>query len=237
VVLTLPIRAVLPGTARARVVQLDLQGHHFPYHAGQAVLIGPHGSGQRRPYSIADAPEEAAATGCLELLVGIGDGHATGAYLTLRPGALVDVEGPHGRFTFPDMADAQRLLFVAGGTGIAPVRSMVKHALATGRHQIGVLYSARTPDEFAFGPELRELAASGQIALRMTATRNADASWRDGRGRIGPEHLASLLGGQEQPNGRNTLCFVCGPRALVDDIPALLVSLGVARERIRIEEW
>ena len=200
------------------------------------MLIGPHRSEKRRPYSIADAPEQAAATGCLELLVGIGDDHATGAYLTVAPGALVDVEGPHGRFTFPDTADAPRLLFVAGGTGIAPVRSMVKHALATGRHQIGVLYSARTPDEFAFGPELRELAASGQIALRMTATRDADTSWHDGRGRIGPEHLVPFLDGHES-TGRNTLCFVCGPRSLVDDIPVLLQTLGVTRDRIRMEEW
>ena len=233
---TLPIRDVLPGTARARIVRLDLQSRHFPYRAGQAVLIGAHGSDKRRPYSIAEAPEHAATTGCLELLVGLGDGSASGSHLTLTPGTLVDVEGPHGRFIVPETSERQRLLFIAGGTGIAPLRSMFKHALATGRHQIAVLYSARTPDEFAFAPELRELAASGQIALRMTATREADPSWRDGRGRIGPEHLASLLDGHETP-GRNTLCFVCGPRSLVDDIPVLLQTLGVARERIRMEEW
>ena len=233
---TLPIREVLPGTARARIVRLDLQGRQFPYRAGQAVLIAAHGSEKRRPYSIADAPEQAAATGCLELLVGLGDDSAPGSHPTLAPGTLVDVEGPRGRFTFPETSDAQRLLFIAGGTGIAPLRSMFKHALATGRRQIAVLYSARTPDEFAFGPELRELAARGQIALGLTATRDADASWRDGRGRIGPEHLTSLLDGHE-PTGRNTLCFVCGPRSLVNDIPVLLQTLGVARERIRMEEW
>jgi ferredoxin-NADP reductase len=237
VLVTLPIRDVLPGTARARLVRLDLQGRHFPYRAGQAVLIAAHGSDKRRPYSIADAPEQAAATGCLELLVGLGDGSTAGPHLMLAPGTLVDVEGPRGRFTIPETSEAQRLLFIAGGTGIAPLRAMFKHALATGRHHIAVLYSARTPDEFAFGPELRDLAATGQIALLMTATRDADPSWRDGRGRIGPEQLASLLDGKEESPDRSTLCFVCGPRSLVDDIPVLLHTLGMARERIRIEEW
>jgi ferredoxin-NADP reductase len=51
------------------------------------------------------------------------------------------------------------------------------------------------------------------------------------RGRLGPNDLAPLV------HGRATLCFVCGPPALVQEIPQMLVDLGVPRERIKTEEW
>jgi ferredoxin-NADP reductase len=94
-----------------------------------------------------------------------------------------------------------------------------------------VLYSARTPDDFAYQTELRELAEQGRIELRMTVTRAVDSDWSGTRGRIRAELLAPLV------HDAATLCFICGPRALVDDMPRLLGELSIARERIRIEEW
>ena len=49
-------------------------------------------------------------------------------------GMLVDLEGPMGTFTFPESPTQQRLLFVAGGTGIAPLRAMIDHAIRHHRH-------------------------------------------------------------------------------------------------------
>jgi NAD(P)H-flavin reductase len=75
--ITLPIREIVTATPRASVVRLDLNGNRFDYTAGQAVLVGARGPERKRPYSIANAPEEAAQSGCLELLVGIDqDGRA-----------------------------------------------------------------------------------------------------------------------------------------------------------------
>lgn len=233
-VLTLPIRDVGVATARARRVRIDLQGRAFPYAAGQAVLVATHGAEKRRPYSIAGSPEDARTDDCLELLVGVNAQGEAGPHLNLTPGALVDVEGPRGRFTFPAAPAERRLLFIAGGTGIAPLRAMFRHALqggASGRAVIGVLYSGRTPDDFAYEQELRDLDAAGRIELRLTVTRDADSAWGGRRGRIDAALLAALVHTPE------TLCFICGPRALVDDMPRLLGELGVARERIRIEEW
>lgn len=230
-VLTLPIRDVLPATPRARVVRIDLQNHVFHYRPGQALLLAAHGSEPRKPYSIASSPEDATRDGCLELLVGVHDEGQPGSHLVLTPGALVDVEGPLGRFTFPEAPEERRFLFVAGGTGIAPLRAMCRHALAREHGPVSVLYSARTPDDFAYSSELRELADQGRIELRMTVTRDPDGAWSGTRGRIRTELLEPLVHGPE------TLCFICGPRALVDDMPKLLEELGVSRERIRIEEW
>ena len=229
--LTRPIRDVRPATPRARTVTIDLSGTLFPYLAGQAVLVGAHGAERRRPYSIAAAPEEARRDDCLELLVGVDAEGSPGGDLRLEPGVLVDVDGPLGRFTFPVHPAERRFLFIAGGTGIAPLRAMLHHALNVPHDAIGVLFSARTPAEFAYEPELRMLANAGRIELELRVTREADDDWTGRRGRLGRDDLVPLV------HGHATLCFVCGPPALVQEIPQILVDLGVPRERIKTEEW
>lgn len=229
---TLTIRDVLYATPRARIVHLNLDGQEFPYTAGQAVTIGLAGDEKRRAFSLASAPEDARRDGYLELLVGVDADRKADGQLPLEPGTPVDVDGPLGAFTFPPDPVENRFVFVAGGTGIAPLRAMMRHALvAHTTARVGLLYSARTPDEFAFEHELRTLADRGAIELRQTVTRAAETDWAGNRGRIDRAALATLV------HDDRTLCFVCGPAAMVDDIPRLLVEMGVPRERIRIEEW
>jgi NAD(P)H-flavin reductase len=231
VLLKLPILEVLPATPRSRIVRIDLQGQAFPYAAGQALRLAAHGRAPRKPYSIAASPHDAARDGWLELLIGVDREGFAGSHVQLAPGAEVDIEGPLGRFTFPAEPEEQRFLFVAGGTGIAPLRAMFRECLLRGYRNISVLYSARGPGDFAYETELRELAAQGGIELLMTVTRDAQTEWSGTRGRIGPELLEPLL------HDRATLCFICGPRALVDDMPGHLTELGVDPRRILIEEW
>ena len=225
------MREVIRATPRAFVVRLDLGGARFPYAAGQAVLVATHGRDPRRPYSIAASPEDARRDGWIELLVGVDDRRQPGPHLTLEAGSMVDVEGPVGTFTFPPRPRERRFVFIAGGTGIAPLRAMLRHALVIPHDAIGVSYSARTPDDFAYEDELRGMAGNRQIELRLTVTRSTETQWTGARGRIGRAVLASLV------RDPATLCFVCGPPALVDEMPKLLEELGIARERIKIEEW
>ena len=226
--LTLPIREVLEATPRARIVRLDLGDRAFDYDAGQAVLIAPHGDPRRVPYSIASAPEDARRDRMLELLVG-ADPSESPCFVPIV-GALVDVEGPLGAFTFPALPEVRRFLFIAGGTGIAPLRAMLRHALAASYDSVGVFYSARTPDDFAYANELRALADAGRIELRQTITRSTTADWTGVRGRLTRDTLADLV------HDTATLCFVCGPPSLVDEVPRLLEGMGIERTRIRIEE-
>lgn len=228
--ITLPIRDVRAATPRARSVRLDLGGRAFPYVAGQAVLIATHGATKRQPYSIAASPEDARRDDCLELLVGVDAEGRPGPHLVLDRGTPVDVEGPLGSFTFPPQPRERRFVFIAGGSGIAPLRAMLHHALAIPHREVGVFYSARTPAEFAYQEELRALADAGQIELRQTVTRTVGDDWRGARGRIDRAELQRLIHDPE------TLCFVCGPPSLVEDMPKLLSEIGIPRQRIRIEE-
>jgi len=262
VLTTLVVRDVERATPRAKLVRIDLGGAAFEYAPGQAILLAPHGHTERRPYSIASAPEDAKRSGVIDLLVGIETGgngarsapaqgaeRGSGVPASERagvwgrapgkddwifdpaPGDRVDVEGPLGSFTFPDNPAERRFVFIAGGTGIAPLRAMLRHALGIPHDRIGVFYSARTPDEFAFEREFRALADAGAIDLRLTVTRDAHDGWTGGRGRATTDSLRPVV---ERPG---TLCFVCGPASMVDDVPKALTRLGIRPDLIRIEEW
>jgi len=231
VLLTRPIREVRPATPRARTVVIDLADNTLPYLAGQAILVGAHGGERRRPYSIAVAPEESQRDHSIELLVGVDADGNPGGDLRLEPGALVDLDGPLGRFTFPTQPSERRFLFIAGGTGIAPLRAMLHHALNVPHEAIGLLFSARTPAEFAYEQEFRSLAAAQEIELELRVTREVAPDWSGVRGRLGREDLAPLV------HGTATLCFVCGPPALVQEIPQILEDLSVPRQCIKTEEW
>jgi ferredoxin-NADP reductase len=232
--LTLPIRDTEPATPRAHIIRLDLQGQPFTYRAGQAAYLQPAGADKRRPYSIASAPEETAQHDQLEFLVQIDATGASGLLPDLiRPGTLATVDGPLGSFVFPaEHPVEQNFLFIAGGTGIAPLRSMLWHTLLAERPgRIGLVYSVRSPEEFAYRQEFEKLDRQGRVTFRHTVTRTASDGWTGRQGRIDAASLKDMV------DPGNTLCFVCGPPALVGDIRPRLNALGVRDEQIRIEQW
>jgi ring-1,2-phenylacetyl-CoA epoxidase subunit PaaE len=230
---TLRLVDIAAVTPRSRLVALDLEGTEFSYRAGQAVMVGDHRQTVRRPYSIAASPERSAETRRLELLIGVDASGAAGPHLALRgTGEQVDVEGPIGTFTFPHALTHRRLLFVAGGSGIAPLRAMLDHALrAHPAERVSLLYSARRADEFAFAEELRRYEQRGLLEFHPTVTRE-DGEWAGGRGRIGRAHFEAVL-----HDRADTLCFICGPPRLVSEAVTTLSELGVPRDAIRTEEW
>jgi len=231
--LSLPIRELLIETPRTRLLRLALGGSRFPFEAGQAVLAGTVDQNVRKPYSIACAPEQASRGDAIELLVQVDErGSAAPHLANLERGRIVEVEGPYGSFVFPPGRTERHVLLVAGGTGIAPVRSILWHVLLAGlAERVGVICSARRPREIAFAPELEALSRAGRIELRMAATREADPAFQGVRGRIDRGDLAAMA------SGPGTLCFVCGPSSLLEDVPAMLGGLGVPAGRILMESW
>lgn len=232
-VVTAPLVRVAPATPRSRLLVVDFRNRAFDFLPGHAVLIGAHGQADRRPYSIASSPERAGETGQLELLVSTEPDGQIGPHLpSPAVGSLIDMEGPLGTFVFPPDPAQQHLLFIGGGTGIAPLRAMIDHALRRQpSHAMSLLYSARRRDEFAFVDELQAHAAAGRLELHQTVTRD-DSTWSGGRGRIGRSHYEAVL-----HDATSTLCFVCGPRAMVAESVAELQALGVPDAAIRTEGW
>lgn len=223
--------SVRRATPTTRIVRI--RPHQpFLYRAGQVAELGPAGSGTLTPYSIASAPDETARTGYVEFLVKL-DSHGRwgDGFRLVRHGEVVRMRGPHGRFVFPERPAERNFLFIGGGTGIAPLRGMIHHARSHVDGALRLLYSARTPLDFAYRRELCGMARRREIDLLLTATRDVTDLWRGARGRITRAHLARLV---VTPA---TLCFVCGPASMVDEVPRLLRDLGIDGSRIRLEEW
>jgi len=229
-VITARLVDVTPATPRTRRLRLEVDAP-MAFSAGQAVLVGVAGSGQRAAYSIASAPALAAA-GTVELLVA-----ADGAFgqTALDPatvvGTTLELEGPMGTFGVPPAADRAPLLLVAGGTGIAPLRSVLLDRLARPSVPLmSLVYSARAVDEFAFGDELQALAQTGRIALHCTVTRDEPAAWPGRTGRVDDVLLATAWPGDD------AWALVCGPTAFENDVTAALQRMGVEAGRIVIEK-
>lgn len=226
-----PVRQVISATPRTRIISLDLHDVTFLFKAGQALMVGLSGSQLRKPYSIASAPWELAKTGTLQVLAQIDDSGSLDPHLELAtPGTQLDLEGPFGSFGLPSHVE-RPLLFVAGGTGIAPLRSMLIERLARASTlPVVLVYSARSADEFAFRPELMALQSSGRLAVYFTVTRD-DGGWQGRRGRIDEALLKEALPSPE------SYCLVCGPPQLVNDASLLLRKLGVTDEQILLERY
>ena len=230
--LTVPVRQLTRATPRIRILTLDLRASDFSFAAGQAVMLGLSGSPLRKPYSIASAPWEVVKSGVMQVLVQVEDSGGLDPHLELAsPGTMLDLEGPFGSFGLPERVDGP-LLFVAGGTGIAPLRSMlIEHLSRPTRHPAALIYSARSVDEFAFRPELSALESAGRISSYFTVTREENAEWQGRRGRISEAMLKEAL------PSRDACCLVCGPPQLVSDTRSLLEKLGVGADHILVEKY
>lgn len=217
-------------TPRTRLLTLDVGTSPFVFTAGQAVFAGVAGSGARAAYSIASNPT-LAREGRLELLV-----PADGAFgqAGLDPadvlGAALQIDGPFGSFGVPAQASHAPLLLVAGGTGISPLRSVLRDRLTHAGPPVPLVYSVRTPDEFAFADEFVALEAAGRLTLYATVTR--DVRGADGGPRLGRIDDALLREALPAPDA---WCLVCGPTGFVQAITAALERLGVPAERLVVE--
>lgn len=225
------IVANVPVTPRSRLVTLDISGTGLHYAPGQAVIVGPRHGSDRRAYSIACSPERAAETNQIDLLIGTRPLGSNGFDVSaLAPSESVDVEGPVGTLVYDHSEPPRPVLMVAGGSGIAPLRTILDHLLR--RRPVPaptMIYSARQSDEFAFIDELRTHANEGRMILRQTVTREQHAPAGCARGRIGLNELKCLL-----PDPSATVAYISGPPALVREARRLLRLLDVAD--IKIEQ-
>jgi len=221
-------------TAHARSIVLELAD--WPGHrAGQHVdvrLTAEDGYQAQRSYSIASAPEDDQLVLTVERLE---DGEVS-PYLAdeLRPGDELELRGPIGGYFVWEEALGGPLLLLAGGSGIVPFRSMLRHrAAAVSTVPARLLYSARTLDDVIYRDELERLAADNEIDVRFTLTRAWPEGWQGYRRRIDHELLEEVA----WPREEQPLVYVCGPTPFVELAAGTLVELGHDARRIRTERF
>jgi ferredoxin-NADP reductase len=152
----------------------------------------------------------------------------------LRPGDELELRGPVGGYFVWEESLGGPLLLVGGGSGIVPLRSMLRHHSAVESEiPVRLLYSARALDEVIYRDELARLAAHDEVDVRFTLTREWPEGWSGYRRRIDRE----LLGELAWPPQERPLVYVCGPTGLVEAAASALVELGHDPARIRTERF
>jgi len=222
---------VVDETARVRTLVLDVPD--WPGHAaGQHLdvrLTAEDGYRAERSYSIASAPGEPLAITVERL----DDGEVS-PYLTeeLRGGDALELRGPVGGYFVWDAVDGGPLLLVAGGSGIVPLRAILRHRRRTGSEvAVRLLYSSRSPGDVIYRPELAEPADGVDVV--QTLTREQPDGWTGYARRVD----AALLGEVAWPAEQEPLAFVCGPTSFVETVASSLVALGYPPRRVKTERF
>ena len=224
-----PVLSVIDESPDIRTFRLA-RPEGFAFEAGQFLAIRLRADGQDcvRCYSISSPPE---ARGYLEISVKRQGLVSSALHATARAGSLVAIRAPAGHFTYPH-DDDRPLLLAAGGVGITPLISMVRHAaLAQPNRPITLLYSARQECDLAFREELHWLARRhGRLRVMCAVSRGAPS---DG---IYPGRIDEALLGTV-PDLAHTIALLCGPQGFIDAVSASLASAGVAPAQIRFERF
>jgi ferredoxin-NADP reductase len=225
------VTAVVEETQRVRTLVLDVPA--WPEHrAGQHVdvrLTAEDGYRAERAYSIASAPGEP-ATLTVERLE---DGEVS-PYLTevVRTGDQIEIRGPIGGYFVWGPEEGGPLLLVAGGSGIVPLRAMVRHRRRQGSEiPTRLLLSSRSLEDVIYRAELEEPDTALEVVYTFTRERPSD--WAGYARRVDMELLEEVA----WPTDTDPLAFVCGPTSFVETVASGLVALGYPAARVKTERF
>jgi NAD(P)H-flavin reductase len=209
----------------ATLVLEPCDGVPLPFEPGQFTMLGAFGRGEA-PISVSGDPAD---PGRLEHTVR-DVGGVTRVLASAGPGDVLTVRGPYGNSWQARDGAGGDLVIVAGGIGLAPLRSAILGVLARRAEfgRISLLYGARTPGERVFAGDLARWAADpDSLEVAVTVDR-ADPGWT---GRVG---VVTQLIPAARFGPERTLALVCGPEVMMRFVAAALMDAGVPAGRIRV---
>jgi ferredoxin-NADP reductase len=228
---TATVTSVITETDAVRTIELEVPD--WPGHlAGQHLdvrLTAEDGYAAERSYSIATAPGEPVAITVERL----DDGEVS-PYLTeeLRAGDQLELRGPIGRWFVWDTSDGGPLLLIAGGSGVVPLRAILRHRQRTESDvPTCLLYSSRTLADVIYHSELDMYRDGAQVSY--TLTRSQPPGWTGYSGRVDAALLAKIA----WPASQHPLALVCGPTSFVEAVAGNLVALGYPAARVKTERF
>jgi ferredoxin-NADP reductase len=228
---TATVTSVMRETDAVRTIELevpDWPGHHAGQHL-DVRLTAEDGYTAERSYSIATADDEPVAITVERL----DDGEVS-PYLTeeLRAGDQLELRGPIGGWFVWDTSDGGPLLLVAGGSGVVPLRAILRHRQRAGSDvPARLLYSSRTLAEVIYHSELDQYRNGVEVSY--TLTRSQPPGWTGYSGRVDAALLAKIA----WPASEHPLVFVCGPTSFVEAVAGNLVALGYPAGRVKTERF
>jgi ferredoxin-NADP reductase len=229
------IERLLPRTSR--VLSVFLRSTLGPYEAGQHVdvrLTAPDGYQAQRSYSIASAPGAEQVELAIERLE---NGEVSPYFHEIaRPGDAIEVRGPIGGHFIWRPEDGGPLLLIAGGSGIVPLMSMLRHRAAVAPDAPALLvYSARTWSDLAYREELLTMQErEAGFELVVTTTREPRGRPDDFDRRLDRTLLRVILNRWHQTPHHS---YVCGSNAFVEAVSTGLVLEAIPAASVRTERY
>lgn len=222
-------REVAHGTL---LVSFDLQGGKLDYRPGQYFLVKlidpPYTDerGARRHFSIVSTPAE---QGIITMTTRVRESAFKRSLNEMPVGAEAEVGPVAGDFVLPENP-SQPLVFVAGGIGITPFFSMIRHVKEQRLgHKITLLYSNRDRESTAFLDELQALAREMRN-LKLVLTMTADPDWPGEKRRIDAQFIRDHVA--DPPSCRY---MIAGPGGMNEAMEKAIREAGVPRENIAVE--
>jgi ferredoxin-NADP reductase len=229
---------------RVKLFTLELQVN-TPFRAGQHFdvrLTAPDGYKAQRSYSVSSSPEPAANPTSIELAIElISDGEVSSYFHeAVELGDKIELRGPiGGHFTWNPIP-AKPVVMIAGGSGIAPIMSMIRHRSAIAeKGPLLVMFSARTEADIIFVTELESIAAndpSFHLIIALTRSDEVASSNRPIRRfcRIDRAMIESAISNFAVHPSR---FYICGGSSFVEAIANHLLDLGTRNNSIRTERF
>lgn len=221
--------------ARTRTIRLRPLDHAgFAFEPGQFAWLITGGTplwSQQHPISISSSAERP-SDGAIEFSIkALGD-WSSQVVPALGSGRRVWVDGPFGAFT-PDGTPAQGFVLIAGGIGIAPMRTILHTMRDRGdRRHVVLFYAAHDEARLPFRDELERLKTALSLDV-IYVLEDPSAEWHGPRGLVTRELLAQRLPRQHL----RYQFFVCGPAPMMDHLEGTLMSLGIPAGSIQTERF
>ena len=199
-------------------------GKRFQYLPGQFAEVSIFGAGEA-PVSITSSPTQPNLQFCIKKM-----GVVTTAIHNSSVGHILGVRGPYGN-TFPleKLKKTRNIIFIAGGIGLAPLRSLISYMLHESHRRdykdIAILYGARTPGDLLFKYDLLEWGQRKDVAYYETV----DKAVGDYKGRVG--FVPALLD-QVAPSPEDAMAITCGPPIMIKFVLQGLTKLGFKPDQI-----
>jgi len=225
-------------TERIEILSYNVRGFRLKllepstleFQAGQFVIINVPKEGKivKRAYSIASPPHE---RGILELCIQHVEGGIASTYFwKLKEGEEVSLSGPHGRFLLKEPFDYDPV-FVATGTGVAPLRGMIKHLIHRNvTRDIWLLFGCRYEHTLLYESEFRSLA-NLRHNFHYIPTVSRPKEWT---GEVG---YVQQLFEKRITNVADKEVYLCGWLEIVKKVCADLEGYGVPKDKLHYEEW
>ncbi len=207
-----------------RYFQIRGEGEMFDYMPGQFVMLSIPGAGEA-PFSISSSPTR---PGTLELCIR-KMGSLTTHLFSLKENDAVFVRGPYGNgFPMTDMKE-HNIIFVAGGLGVAPLRSVLLYALDNrdDYNDIYFLYGARNPDEILFKEEMKEFLARDDLYCYLTVDADPSGKWEHDIGVVTTlfKHIKNI-------DAKKTYGLICGPPVMYRFVIKELLKFPIPKHQI-----